>query len=229
MVAAAVAVDLRAASHLACADQHDLVGKAACGEVFDQRTDGVVERRPGVAQAFLDTGIVLVAVHVPHEIRGNRDQSATRLAEPSGQQQQFAERLGIVDVVAAVVPLAADGLWANQRRGIVAVDRLPVFARQIECRGRAAQHGLKSLLAQRVDGGQRAGRVERKANAVELGQNRPAVGQPLERQVQPHVGFQRTAGAGHERRAAGAELASALQPAEGGRWRSGRRIDRAGK
>ena len=44
--------------------------------------------------------VVHVGVHVPDEVRRHRHEAGAALAQPAGQQQQLAERLGVVDVVA---------------------------------------------------------------------------------------------------------------------------------
>src|SRR5262249_34882062 len=63
--------------------------------------------------------VVLVGVHVPDEVRRDRDESAAALAEASGQQQELAQRLRVIHVIVVGVPLAADGVGTYQGRGVV--------------------------------------------------------------------------------------------------------------
>ena len=85
-------------------------------------------------------GVVHVGVHVPDEIRRDRHKPAARLAQPPGEQQQLAERLGVVDVVWIVVPLAIDLVRPHERGRVVAVDDARIFARQVERLGHPAEH-----------------------------------------------------------------------------------------
>ena len=89
-------------------------------------------------------------MHVPDEVGRHRDEAGAALAQPAGQQQQLAERLGVVDVVVVVVPLAVDALGTDQRRGVVAGDDARVFLRQVERVGDAAEHVRQGLLAHAV-------------------------------------------------------------------------------
>ena len=93
-----------------------------------KRRQGVVERRAHVAHALDHRGVVDVGVHVPDEVGRDRHEAAAALAQPAGQQQQLAERLGVVDVVVVVVPLPVDRVGPDQRRRVVAGDESRVFA-----------------------------------------------------------------------------------------------------
>ena len=95
-------------------------------------------------------GVVDVGVHVPDEIGRHGDEAAAGLAQPAGQQQQLAQRLGVIDVVVVVVPLLVDVLRPDQRRGVVAGDGPVVLLVQVESLGHAAQDHVECLLLDAV-------------------------------------------------------------------------------
>ena len=87
----------------------------------------MIERRPHVAHSLGARGVVHVGVHVPHEIRRHRHEPAARFAQTPGEQQQLAERFGVVDVVRIVVPLAIDLVRPHERGRVVPLDHARIF------------------------------------------------------------------------------------------------------
>ena len=141
----------------------------------------------------VDGGVVDVGVHVPDEVGVDRHEAAARLAQPAGQQQQLAQRPGVVGVVVVVVPLLVDAVGLDQRRRVVAGDDLrgpPATGRTRRPTPRRITSNACSLVAvHRLHG---AGRVELAAAwSSSCGQDAAAVVEAVARDGEPHVLLQR--------------------------------------
>ena len=221
MVAAAVAIEPRRTSHLARDDQQDPVRQAPLVHVVEKRADRMIHlpaHRPDAGHAL---GAVAVGVHVPATVR-HGDEPAAGLAQPPGEQQLMAQQ---VRHAAHVVVALQVGHLENPAR-VVALAGAGIFLRQVERSGDAARDHVEGLLLVAVDSAEQIVRVDLPAHAVQVGQERPAIGQPLRRDPQLHVLLQLAAAAGaeggvgrpqlarrgHGRQGAGLEIALQLQP-----------------
>src|SRR5207247_2742082 len=128
-----------------------------------------------------------------------------------------------------VLPLFADAIAREQRRGIVTFDEARIFAGKIEGVGHATMQRVEGLLLKCAEAFDRAARIRPALPTVQGAEERTSFLEAALRQVQAHVILQTRASAGHERGNGPAELARALEVAEHRHRRHRLRIDRAWK
>ena len=169
-------------------------------------------------------GVVHVGVHVPDEVGRHRDEAAAALAQPPRQQQQLAERLGVVDVVLVVVPLLVDVLRPDQRARCRSARP---SSRSSFDRSNASPTPPSRIDERLLREPRRCPRAPSSSPAfggVEAAQQRAAVVEPVERQLQLHVLLERAVAVGLERRGRRpAERAGATRTCRSSSARPGRR------
>ena len=186
----------------------------------------MVERQAHVAHALGDAGVILIGVHVPHEVGRHGHEAAAALAQAAGQEEQLAQRFGIVDVVVVVMPFLADVLRPDKWGRVIACDNLRVLSGQVKRIGHTAQNDSKRLvllaIQARVCGG-----VERHAGLIQPAQQRASVFKESERQFELHILLKGSPATGNERRAGGTERTGRRKVAEVRIWGLRRGIDGA--
>ncbi len=76
---------------------------------------------------------------------------AAGLAQSPGQQQQLAQRLGVIDVMLVILPFAIDLVGPDQGGRVVTLDHAAVLRAQVKSLCHALEHAAKGLLAQLVE------------------------------------------------------------------------------
>ena len=166
----------------------------------------MVERRCHIAHSFGHTAIEVIGVHVPDKFGGHGNKPTAVFAQPSCQQQQLAQRFGVVGKIPVVLAVLPNRCWMHQGSRVVACDGLGIFQRQVKGLADAFENRIEC----RVAGGREIfcpGLVGRGLQPIQLRQQPASVCEPMHRQVQLHVLLQLATGAWHERAVAGPQQA----------------------
>ncbi len=148
--------------------------------VFQESRNGVVEGLAHILHALFNAGVVLIGMHVPDKVRSDGYKSTTGLAQTTGHQQQFPERLCVVDIVVVVVPFPTNLVGANQWCGVITRYGVRILLRQVEGVGHSTHNRLEGLLLETTKTAQIA-LVSGSLDVVQLRQQAAPIIQPLAR------------------------------------------------
>jgi hypothetical protein len=133
--------------------------------------------------------------------------------QPPGQQHLLAEQVGCPP---HVVPLL-HFLVIEQPAGVITGDDARVFPGKIERVGHAPADHIERLLLETIGAGQGPLGIQVAAERIELGQQMPAILEPVGGDPQLHVPLDLAAAAGVERPVGRAQLAGACQGGQSAR------------